>query len=70
MTEGRWQRLAGGLPEPLAYMTYSLLTDRDEPGRVYAGLANGDVWQSRDHGETWDRLPLNLGAIRRVLVRL
>ncbi len=70
MTNGTWQRLAGGLPQPLAHMSYSLLTDSEEPGRVYAGLANGDVWQSVNHGEVWDRLPLNLGAIRRVLVRL
>ena len=23
------------------------------PGRVFAGLGNGEVWESGDHGDTW-----------------
>ena len=70
MEEGAWQRLAGGLPQPLDHMPYGLLTDPDAPGAVYAGLANGDIWHSADHGASWERLPLRLGAIRRVLIGL
>jgi hypothetical protein len=67
---GRWQKLGGGLPDPLIAMPYALLTDPAEPGCVYAGLSSGEVWQSGDQGETWSRLPFQLGAIHRCLVTL
>lgn len=63
-----WQRLGGGLPQPLAHMVYALLTDPTAPGQVYAGLSNGDVWQSADQGDTWQRLPFTLGGIHRTLL--
>lgn len=66
----RWLRLTGGLPQPLNHMPYALLTDPSQPGHVYAGLSNGDVWRSADHGDHWQPLPFNLGCIRRSLVML
>ncbi len=66
----RWQRLGGGLPQPLDAMPYALITEPTEPGHVYAGLGNGEVWHSADHGDRWRRLPFRLGAIRRALVAL
>jgi photosystem II stability/assembly factor-like uncharacterized protein len=65
-----WEKLSGGLPQPLAHMPYALLTDIAAPGHVYAGLSNGDVWHSADHGNAWRQLPLNLGGIHRTLVML
>src|ERR687895_459257 len=48
--EGRWRVLAGGLPEPLPAMPYALVaTD----GRMFAGLADGQVWESADRGDSW-----------------
>jgi photosystem II stability/assembly factor-like uncharacterized protein len=45
-----WQPLTGGLPEPLPAMPYALLaTD----GCLFAGLADGKLWESRDHGDSW-----------------
>ena len=38
-----WEKLNGGLPQPLPHMPYALLPDRDAPGHLYAGLSNGDV---------------------------
>jgi hypothetical protein len=67
---GRWQRLSGGLPQPLGHMPYALITDPDAPGTLYAGLSNGDVWVSRDCGDTWQQLPVNLGGIHRCLILL
>lgn len=64
-----WEKLAGGLPQPLRHMPYALLTDPAAPGHVYAGLSNGEVWQSTDHGDNWQPLPFNLGSIHRVLIR-
>jgi photosystem II stability/assembly factor-like uncharacterized protein len=50
-----WQALAGGLPEPLPAMPYALCaTD----ARLFAGLANGQLWESRDRGESWTRCAL------------
>jgi photosystem II stability/assembly factor-like uncharacterized protein len=51
-----WQPLAGGLPEPLPAMPYALVaTER----RLFAGLANGQLWESRDRGDTWTTLQLD-----------
>jgi len=65
-----WQKLEGGLPQPLQNMPYALITDLREPGRIYAGLSNGDVWTSHDQGESWTQMPFNLGSIHRTLVML
>jgi photosystem II stability/assembly factor-like uncharacterized protein len=68
--EGRWTRLSGGLPQPLDYMAYALLTDPEAPGHLYAGLSNGDVWHTVDYGDHWQRLPLNLGSVARSMIML
>jgi len=42
--------------EPLPAMPYALLaTD----GRLFAGLADGRIWESRDRGDTWSVLRLD-----------
>jgi photosystem II stability/assembly factor-like uncharacterized protein len=48
--EGGWVPLAGGLPEPLPAMPYALVAAE---GRLFAGLANGELWESDDRGDTW-----------------
>jgi photosystem II stability/assembly factor-like uncharacterized protein len=65
-----WQKLRGGLPQPLMHMPYAVLTDPTAPGHVYAGLSNGDVWQSIDHGDSWQQLPFNLQSINRALIAI
>jgi len=65
---GAWERLSGGLPEPLDFMAYALVPDPGCSGRLYAGLANGDIWQTDDFGDTWTKLPVNLGGIHRVMI--
>jgi hypothetical protein len=58
-----WRALGGGLPEPLPAMPYALVaTD----GRVFAGLADGQIWESGDRGDSWSSLRLEgdrLGAL-------
>jgi hypothetical protein len=63
-----WEKLGGGLPEPLDYMAYSLLTIPGHPGQIYAGLANGDVWHSTDYGDNWNQLPFSLVSIHRQMI--
>jgi photosystem II stability/assembly factor-like uncharacterized protein len=65
-----WQPLTGGLPQPLNHMPYALLTDPTAPGHVYAGLSNGEVWHSTDHGDSWHKLPFCLKGIHRALLLL
>jgi photosystem II stability/assembly factor-like uncharacterized protein len=55
--EGGWVPLAGGLPDPLPAMPYALVAA--EEGRLFAGLANGELWESRDRGDTWEQCALS-----------
>ena len=48
-----WQPLNGGLPDPLQAMPYALLATGD---RLFAGLADGQIWQSFDQGDHLDPL--------------
>ena len=48
--EDGWRALAGGLPEPLPAMPYALVA---ADGRLFAGLADGQIWESADRGDTW-----------------
>jgi photosystem II stability/assembly factor-like uncharacterized protein len=47
-----WQRLRVGLPDPLPSMPYALVT---ADGRLFAGLRNGELWESGGQGERWRR---------------
>jgi hypothetical protein len=59
---GGWDRLSGGLPEPLPSMPYALVTT--EGGRLFAGLASGELWESRDRGDTWHKCALEAELTR------
>ena len=58
-----WAALEGGLPDPLA-MPYALVA---HDGGIYAGLANGELWESRDRGDTWLRCELSGEPLGRVV---
>jgi photosystem II stability/assembly factor-like uncharacterized protein len=48
--DGGWRALAGGLPEPLPSMPYAIVaTGR----RLFAGMADGRLWESPDRGDSW-----------------
>lgn len=65
-----WEKLGGGLSQPLNYMAYGLLTHPDQPGHLYAGLSNGEVWHGSDYGDRWQRLPFNLKRIHLACVMI
>ncbi len=67
---GAWEKLGGGLPQPLTHMPYALHTNWDAPGQLYAGLGNGDVWHTADYGSHWQQLPFNLGKIWTAMIML
>jgi photosystem II stability/assembly factor-like uncharacterized protein len=62
--DGGWRALDGGLPHPLPSMPYALVaTD----SRLFAGLANGELWESRDQGDSWRRCELRGAALTRLV---
>jgi len=61
--EGVWRALAGGLPEPLPAMPYALVA---ADGRLFAGLANGQIWESGDRGDSWRACALQGDGLARV----
>ncbi len=65
-----WEKLNGGLPQPLNHMPYALLTDANAPGHLYAGLSSGDVWHTADYGDHWQQLPVNLGSVFTAMIML
>jgi hypothetical protein len=65
----RWERLSGGLPEPLDAMPYALLAGFSA-GQITAGLSDGDLWQSHDAGDSWTFLGRPFQGIERCLVTL
>ena len=52
-----------GLPEPLDAMPYALLATGD---RLFAGLADGQIWQSFDQGDHWTRCTLQGDELSRL----
>jgi hypothetical protein len=53
---GGWEALDGGLPDPLPAMPYALVATES---RLFAGLANGELWEGRDRGDNWERCRLS-----------
>jgi hypothetical protein len=62
--KGPWQRLNGGLPQPLDAMPYALIASGDE---LYAGLSDGRLYMSTDGGDSWERLSLAGDAVVRIV---
>jgi photosystem II stability/assembly factor-like uncharacterized protein len=63
-SNGGWDALAGGLPDPLPAMPYALVAAE---GRLIAGLANGELWESRDQGDVWRKCELRWDPLIRLL---
>jgi photosystem II stability/assembly factor-like uncharacterized protein len=61
---GGWRALAGGLPDPFPAMPYALVSLGET---VLAGLANGEVWQSDDRGDTWSLCELAGDRLSRIV---
>jgi photosystem II stability/assembly factor-like uncharacterized protein len=59
---GCWDVLSSGLPDPLPAMPYALVATSE---RLFAGLANGELWESRDRGESWQQCKL-VGSLQRL----
>ena len=62
--EGPWERLTGGLPDPLDSMLYAL-TAAD--GSLFAALSDGRLYRSGDRGDSWEPLTLDGDGLERVV---
>jgi photosystem II stability/assembly factor-like uncharacterized protein len=63
-----WERLSGGLPQPMTHLAYALATDPAAPGHLYAGLSSGEVWHTADYGDSWAKLPIGLGSFHGTMI--
>ncbi len=63
-----WERLNGGLPQPMTHLAYALATDREAAGHLYAGFSSGEVWHTADYGDSWEKLPFNMGRVYKLIL--
>ena len=68
--QGRtWEKLTAGLPGQDAYVNVlrdGMATDTPEPAGVYIGTNTGQLFHSRDEGDTWQQAPALFPAINSV----
>jgi len=65
----RWERLSKGLPQKDAWFTIlreGLRTDDKDPAGVYVGTTTGQLYASRDEGESWQLLADHLPQVQSV----
>ena len=62
-----WRTIGWG-PQPMSQMPRSLVTRPDAPGHLFVGTTYGDVWHTVDYGDSWQRLPFDLGGGLSLLV--
>ena len=41
-----------------------------EPRRLVAGLSNGEMWETRDSGDSWVQLGFRLPGVHRSMIRI
>jgi len=62
--QGRsWRVLKGGLPNDIRAAPRVVAGDSQVPGWVMVGMQNGEVWLSRDFGESFDCVATGLPAV-------
>ena len=61
-----WARLANGFPTEQGWFTVfrqAMACDTRDPAGLYLGTTNGEIWASRDEGESWRRAVAHLPRI-------
>jgi len=61
-----WKRLDSGLPEKNAWWTVkrqAMTVDHQKPAGVYFGTTSGEVWGSRNEGDSWKCIAQHLPHI-------
>jgi photosystem II stability/assembly factor-like uncharacterized protein len=75
-----WMQLGGGLPSSLERMVWAVSGDPANHGVLYAGMGDyapnlkpgttvgGEIWSSKDRGDTWSKVTELDSAIRSICV--
>lgn len=66
---GEWQDRRSGLPQEHAYfgvLRQAMATDVLEPAGVYFGTNGGELYASRDEGDSWDTIARHLPPVHSV----
>ncbi|MDE3114153.1 MAG: glycosyl hydrolase [Pseudomonadota bacterium] len=61
-----WKRQSAGMPEAQAWWTVkrqAMTNDGRDPVGLYLGTTSGEIWASRDEGESWRAVARNLPEI-------
>jgi photosystem II stability/assembly factor-like uncharacterized protein len=69
---GEWEPLTNGLPQENCYVNVlrdAMALDRLDDCGVYVGTTGGQVYCSRDGGDTWDAVVRDLPAVLSVEVQ-
>jgi len=74
-----WQRLTEGLPDPFLSMIECIDFDPDEPDHIFIGaggegarfikLEEGEIFQSQNRGDYWEKIPLSFPIIYALAVQ-
>lgn len=62
-----WEPI-GWEPHPMSQMPRALVSRAGAPGQLFVGTTYGDVWHTADYGDSWQRLPFDLGGALSLLV--
>ena len=58
-----WQEVGGGLAETSKVCPSGIIFDEENPDHMYVGLQNGEVYSSRDGGDSWGKLNVKVSSI-------
>jgi len=62
--QGRsWQALKGGLPNDIRAAPRVVAGDTQAPGWVMVGMQDGELWLTRDHGDSFHRVAQGLPPV-------
>jgi photosystem II stability/assembly factor-like uncharacterized protein len=61
-----WETLSNGIPTPNPAFANTILVDETQPGRVFAGMTDGQILASDDRGDSWRGLGVTLPEVNDV----
>lgn len=58
-----WEKLAGGLAEMSGDFAVDIVIDQTDPNLLYASLTTGNLYHSKDGGDTWGKLGVEFPGV-------
>lgn len=60
---GKWERVGNGLSEATKSFAGAITFDETSPGHLYTGFKSGEIYASRDNGDHWAWLDVEVASI-------